>query len=78
MINARGIWLVLFAMLILLMAFSGAHAADAPVASYCQQIREVVSSIGKEEAERLARNYGATEQQIAEAKACLHQHHVRK
>jgi hypothetical protein len=50
---------------------SQAPATEAPISAYCQQIREIVSSIGVKESEKAARSAGASEQQIAEAKKCL-------
>lgn len=76
--NWRGLVVLIFILAALLVApwlmIPARSETIPPVGSYCQQIREVVSSIGEKEAERAARAAGASEQQIAEAKACLRHH----
>jgi hypothetical protein len=76
MINSRGttvivIWLACVIALFFCFGVDHAPAAEAPISAYCQQIREIVSSIGVKDAEKAARAAGASEQQIAEAKKCL-------
>lgn len=44
--------------------------ADEPSAAFCVTVRLIVKELGEPEAERLARERGATDAQIARARKC--------
>jgi hypothetical protein len=80
MMNSRG-WIVivfvsaLFLGLLLGARYGYSQGADTSPTSLCQQARETVAAIGREEAEKMARALGATDEQIALAKECLRNRH---
>lgn len=78
MINSRGWIVLLYCAAIMFGLWLGTvhgswrvRASEADVSPYCQQVRDVVASIGVKEAEKAARAAGATDQMIADAKRCL-------
>jgi hypothetical protein len=77
MINARG-WIVILFVAILCLAASRSHAGGSIVPRHqrpgrvnCIVIRDFVAMVGKDEAEKLARDAGASDARVAAAKECL-------
>lgn len=74
MISYRG-WAVLIILALMALGISQSRAAptfrrQAPTQT-CAAVREFVAMVGAAEAEKVARNAGASDAQIAAAKRCL-------
>lgn len=73
MINYRA-WIVLAILALMAIGIAQSHAAvghHSPNRTTCKAVRDLVAMVGAAEAVNIARNAGATEAQIAEARRCL-------
>ena len=85
MVNRRGLTVFVFwlSVVIIFVALFVHPSHSSEISDHCKEVREAVDSLksqGKSLAdiEVIARNYGATDQMIADAKACLvHKHGVK-